>query len=185
MMLFRKKPIAEINMNNGAVIRVELDPVHAPNTVCNFIDLARRGFYDGLSFYRAVKGLMIQAGDPLENGLGGPGYCIRGEFEDNRFHNPITHSAGTISMARAIPYPDSAGSQFFITEKDAFHLDGHYAAFGKVIEGMDIVSAIASVRTNYMDFPMERQTITSVRVETFGKKYRPPKKITEEQENES
>lgn len=172
-----KRPLVAIEVEKGDCIKAELYPEIAPNTVNNFIFLINKGFYNGLTFHRVVEHLMIQSGDPLGNGLGGPGYCIHGEFKQNGFDNTLSHKAGVISMARAIPYPDSAGSQFFIVHEDAIHLDGLYAAFGRVVEGMEVVSRIASERADYMDCPMKKQIINRVLVETFGVKYPAPIRI--------
>ena len=169
-------PIVTIEMQNGDVIKIELYPDVAPNTVNNFISLINKGFYNGLTFHRVIRGFMIQGGDPLGNGTGGPGYTIKGEFTYNNFENNLKHKAGVISMART-QRPDSAGSQFFIMHKDAPHLDGSYAAFGKVIEGMDVVNKRAETKTDYNDKPLEPQIMTKVTVETFGKEYPEPEKI--------
>ena len=168
-------PIATITMENGGQIKVELYPDKAPNTVNNFIALSNCGFYDGLIFHRVISGFMIQGGDPAGVGTGGPGYCIKGEFALNGFKgNDIKHERGVISMARAYD-PNSAGSQFFIMHANASYLDGQYAAFGKVTEGMDVVDAIASVQVR-RDKPVNDQTIRSIRVETFGTDYPAPEK---------
>ncbi len=169
-------PIVTITMAGGDVIKAELYPDIAPNTVNNFIRLAQGGFYDGLTFHRIIKGFMIQGGDPAGNGTGGPGYSIRGEFASNGFDNPLSHTPGVLSMARA-QHPDSAGSQFFIMHAPASYLDGQYAAFGKVIEGMDAVDRIAAVRTDFMDRPREPQIIQSMTVETFGVEYPAPETV--------
>lgn len=153
----------KITMENGDVIDAELYPEVAPKTVENFIKLAKEGFYDGLTFHRVIPGFMIQGGDPKGNGTGGPGYSIPGEFNANGFKNDLKHSRGVLSMARAQD-PNSAGSQFFIMHQDAPHLDGQYAAFGKVTSGMDAVDKIASVKTNFMDKPLEDQKIKSIEV---------------------
>lgn len=166
-------PIVTFEMENGDVMKAELYPQIAPNTVNNFISLIEKGFYDGLIFHRIISGFMIQGGDPEGTGMGGPGYAIKGEFAQNGFDNELKHTAGVLSMARSM-MPDSAGSQFFIMHKDAPHLDGSYAAFGKVIEGMDIVDKIASVPTDYNDRPMEDQHLKKVSVETFGVSYDAP-----------
>ena len=171
-----KNPIVTIKMQDGKVIKLELYPEKAPNTVNNFISLARSGFYDGLGFHRVIEGFMIQGGDPAGNGTGGPGYKIRGEFRSNGFAgNDVKHLRGVISMARSM-MPDSAGSQFFIMHENAAHLDGQYAAFGKVIEGMDVVDEIAAVPTDMRDKPREPQVMQSVTVETFGADYPEPVK---------
>ena len=156
-------PVATITMKSGKVIKVELYPDVAPNTVNNFISLANSGFYDGTIFHRVIEGFMIQGGDPLGTGTGGPGYSIKGEFSSNGFKNNLKHTEGVISMARA-GHPDSAGSQFFIMHQDGFFLDGQYAAFGEVTDGMDVVDAIASVRTDRNDRPVEEQKIKSITV---------------------
>ncbi|MCI7742334.1 MAG: peptidylprolyl isomerase [Clostridiales bacterium] len=168
-------PIVTIEMENGDVIKAELYPEVAPNTVNNFISLINKGFYDGVIFHRVIPGFMIQGGDPQGTGIGGPGYCIRGEFTSNRFLNELKHTRGVLSMARTMD-PNSAGSQFFIMHEDAPHLDGEYAAFGKVIEGMEAVDRIASTRTNYNDKPRINQTMKKVTVETFGVDYPEPVK---------
>ena len=162
-----QNPIVTITMENGDVIKAELYPEIAPNTVNNFISLINHNFYDGVCFHRVIKGFMLQGGDPDGNGTGGPGYEIKGEFTHIGFKNDLKHTAGVLSMARTM-IPDSAGSQFFIMHQDAPHLDGEYAAFGKVIEGMDVVNKIAEVRTDYMDKPLEAQVMKTVTVETFG-----------------
>ena len=169
-------PVVTITMENGDVMKAELYPDKAPNTVNNFISLVSRGFYDGLIFHRVISGFMIQGGDPEGNGTGGPGYSIKGEFISNGFHNDLSHTEGVLSMARAMD-PDSAGSQFFIMHKAAPYLDGQYAAFGKITEGGDVVDKIASVRTDYMDRPVEEQKIRSITVETFGTDYPEPDRI--------
>ena len=165
-----KNPIVTIEMQNGDIIKAELYPEIAPNTVNNFISLINHNFYDGLIFHRVIRGFMIQGGCPDGTGMGGPGYGIKGEFAGNGIKNDLKHTAGVLSMARAMN-PNSAGSQFFIMHQDAPHLDGEYAAFGKVIEGMDVVDAIAGVRTNYSDKPLEEQKMKKVTVETFGVEY--------------
>ncbi len=169
-------PVVTITMENGDVMKAELYPDKAPNTVNNFISLVSRGFYNGLIFHRVISGFMIQGGDPEGNGTGGPGYSIKGEFISNGFHNDLSHTEGVLSMARAMD-PDSAGSQFFIMHKAAPYLDGQYAAFGKITEGGDVVDKIASVRTDYMDRPVEEQKIRSITVETFGTDYPEPERI--------
>ena len=172
-----KNPIVTIEMENGKKIVAELYPDKAPNTVNNFISLANSGFYDGLAFHRVIQGFMIQGGDPAGNGTGGPGYCIKGEFAINGFKdNDIKHLRGVLSMARAMMY-DSAGSQFFIMHENASHLDGQYAALGKVIEGMDVVDEIASVRTDFRDKPLKPQIMKKVTCETFGVNYPAPRKV--------
>lgn len=170
-----QNPIITITMENGDIIKAELYPEIAPNTVSNFLSLVGKGFYDGLIFHRVIRGFMIQGGCPQGTGTGGPGYCIPGEFASNGFNNPLRHEAGVLSMARAMA-PDSAGSQFFIMHKAAPHLDGQYAAFGKVTEGMDIVDKIAETRTDYRDKPLSAQKIRSITAETFGVEYPEPKK---------
>ena len=157
------------------MIRAELYPEVAPNTVKNFISLAGKGYYDGLIFHRVIKGFMIQGGCPNGNGMGGPGYSIKGEFSQNGFQNDLKHTAGVLSMARSM-MPNSAGSQFFIMHKDAPHLDGAYAAFGMVIDGMDVVNKIAETRTDYSDRPLKEQKIKSMTVDTFGEAYDEPEK---------
>lgn len=172
-----QNPIAVITMDSGKEIKLELYPQKAPNTVNNFISLANGGFYDGLIFHRVIKGFMIQGGDPAGVGTGGPGYSIKGEFAGNGFSdNDVKHSRGVISMARAMN-PNSAGSQFFIMHENASYLDGQYAAFGKVIEGIETVDEIASVATDYRDKPKNEQVMKTVRVETFGVNYPSPKKV--------
>lgn len=166
-------PVVTITMDNGDVMKAELYPEVAPNTVNNFISLINKGFYDGKIFHRVISGFMIQGGCPNGNGMGGPGYCIKGEFSQNRFKNDLKHTPGVLSMARAMA-PDSAGSQFFIMHKDSPHLDGSYAAFGKVTEGLDIVDKIAAVQTDYQDRPLKEQKIKSMTVETFGETYPEP-----------
>ena len=170
-----KNPVVTIEMINGDTIKAELYPEIAPNTVNNFISLVKKGFYDGLIFHRVISGFMIQGGWPDGTGMGGPGYCIKGEFLQNGFPNSLNHTEGVLSMARAMS-PNSAGSQFFIMHKDAPHLDGAYAAFGKVIEGMENVNKIADVRTDYSDRPMKEQKIKAMTVETFGEEYPEPEK---------
>ena len=170
-----KNPEITITMENGDVIRAELYPEIAPNTVKNFISLVNKGFYDGLIFHRVIRGFMIQGGCPDGTGMGGPGYTIRGEFAYNGVKNDLKHTAGVLSMARAM-HPNSAGSQFFIMHKDAPHLDGAYAAFGKITEGMDVVNRIAEEDTDYSDRPLDEQKIKSMTVETFGVDYSEPEK---------
>ena len=166
-------PIVTIEMENGDVIKAELYPEIAPNTVNNFISLVKKGFYDGVIFHRVIPGFMIQGGDPLGKGIGGPGYTIKGEFTANRFQNDLKHDRGVLSMARTNA-PNSAGSQFFIMHEDSPHLDGQYAAFGKVIEGIEAVDRIANVRTDYNDKPRTPQVMKKVTVETFGVEYPEP-----------
>ena len=168
-----QNPIVTIEMENGDIIKAELYPDIAPNTVNNFISLIRRGFYDGVIFHRVIPGFMIQGGDPEGTGMGGPGYSIRGEFTHNGFQNDLAHDPGVLSMARTMA-PDSAGSQFFIMHAKAPHLDGEYAAFGKVTEGMDAVDAIANQERDYNDRPRNRQMMKTVTVETFGVEYPEP-----------
>lgn len=168
-----KNPIVTIEMQNGDKIKVELYPDIAPNTVNNFISLVNHGFYDGLIFHRVIKGFMIQGGCPNGNGMGGPGYSIKGEFALNRFPNNLKHTEGVISMARS-SMPNSAGSQFFIMHKASPHLDGAYAAFGKVIEGMDIVNNIAETATDFSDKPYEDQVMKKVTVDVFDTEYPEP-----------
>lgn len=171
-----KNPVVTIEMMDGSKISAELYPEVAPNTVNNFISLVSKGFYDGLIFHRVISGFMIQGGCPDGTGMGGPGYSIKGEFLQNGFPNQLAHTEGVLSMARAM-HPDSAGSQFFIMHKAAPHLDGAYAAFGKVTEGMDVVNKIADVRTDYSDRPMKEQKIKAMTVETFGETYPEPEKV--------
>lgn len=168
-------PIVTITMENGDVMKAELYPDIAPNTVNNFISLIRKGFYDGVIFHRIIKGFMIQGGDPQGTGVGGPGYSIKGEFSQNGFTNNLSHTPGVLSMARTM-MPDSAGSQFFIMHETSPHLDGAYAAFGKVIEGLDIVDKIANVPTDYSDRPRTEQKMKTVTVDTFGVNYPEPEK---------
>ena len=170
-----QNPIVTITMENGDVIKAELYPEIAPNSVRNFISLINKGFYNGLIFHRVIRGFMIQGGCPDGTGMGGPGYSIPGEFSDNGFTNDLKHTAGVLSMARAMN-PNSAGSQFFIMHQDAPHLDGAYAAFGKVTEGMDVVDKIACQPTDFRDRPREDQKIASMTVETFGVDYPEPEK---------
>lgn len=162
-------------MEDGSIIKVELYPEIAPNTVANFISLVKKGFYDGLTFHRVIRGFMIQGGCPQGTGTGGPGYHIKGEFSGNGVQNNLKHTKGVISMARAMD-PNSAGSQFFIMHEDSPHLDGQYAAFGKVVEGIDTVDYIATVRTNPMDKPLTPVVIKSMTVDTKGKEYDEPVK---------
>lgn len=170
-----ENPIITIEMENGDIMKAELYPEVAPNTVNNFISLVKNGYYDGLIFHRVISGFMIQGGCPNGNGMGGPGYQIKGEFAQNGFANELRHTEGVLSMARAM-HPDSAGSQFFIMHKDSPHLDGQYAAFGMVIEGMDVVNKIAAVPTDYSDRPMETQRMKKVTVDTKGVDYPEPEK---------
>ena len=168
-------PIVTITMENGDVIKAELYPEIAPNTVNNFISLIQKGYYDGLIFHRVIPGFMIQGGCPDGTGMGGPGYSIAGEFTQNSFTNDLTHTAGVLSMARTM-LPNSAGSQFFIMHKTSPHLDGAYAAFGKVIEGMNVVDQIANVPTSRGDVPKTPQKIRTMTVELFGETYPEPQK---------
>nr|WP_027872271.1 peptidylprolyl isomerase [[Eubacterium] cellulosolvens] len=168
-------PIVTITMDNGDVIKAELYPEIAPNTVNNFISLIKKGFYDGLTFHRIIAGFMIQGGDPDGNGTGGPGYSIKGEFSGNGHKNDLSHTPGVLSMARAMN-PDSAGSQFFIMHADAGYLDGQYAGFGKVIEGMDAVNKIAESETDWNDAPLTPVVIRTMTVDTLGVDYPEPEK---------
>ncbi len=170
------KPLAKIEMNDGSEIQIELDPANAPNTVNNFIALAKEGFYDDLLFHRVIPGFMIQGGCPLGSGTGGPGYNIVGEFSANGHKNNISHKRGTVSMARS-QQKDSAGSQFFITVKDAPHLNGEYAAFGKVVGGMGVADKIVAVPRDHRDKPREPQKIKAISIDTFGIEYDPPQKV--------
>lgn len=172
-----KNPIITITMKDGGMIKVELYPDIAPNTVYNFIDLVKKEFYNGLTFHRVIPGFMIQGGCPEGTGMGGPGYTIKGEFSHNGFKNDLKHEPGVISMARAMN-PNSAGSQFFIMHENSPHLDGEYAAFGKVIEGMEVVNKIAEVKTSRSDKPVEPQVMETVTVELFGEDYSEPEKIS-------
>lgn len=171
-----QNPIVTFEMKNGDTMKAELYPETAPNTVNNFISLVKSGFYNGLIFHRVINGFMIQGGCPDGNGMGGPGYSIKGEFSQNGFENSLKHTEGVLSMARSM-HPDSAGSQFFIMHKTSPHLDGAYAAFGKVIEGQDIVNKIAETQTDYADRPLEDQVLKSVTVDTFGVDYPEPEKL--------
>ncbi len=171
-----QNPIVTIEMENGDIMKAELYPEIAPNTVNNFISLINKGYYDGIIFHRVIKQFMIQGGDPEGTGVGGPGYSIKGEFSQNGFENNLKHTKGVLSMARTM-MPDSAGSQFFIMHETSPHLDGQYAAFGKVIEGVDIIDKIASVATDYMDKPLETQMMKKVTVDTFGVDYPEPEKM--------
>lgn len=172
------EPIITITMENGDIMKAELYSKIAPNTVKNFISLVKKGFYDGLIFHRVIKGFMIQGGCPDGIGTGGPGYSIKGEFTKNGFNNELKHTKGVLSMARAM-MPDSAGSQFFIMHETSPHLDGQYAAFGKVTEGIDIVDKIADCKTDFNDKPLDSQTIKSITVETFGAEFDEPEIIPE------
>ena len=171
-----QNPIVTFTMKGGDVIKAELYPEISPISVNNFISLIQKNFYDGLIFHRVIKGFMIQGGDPEGTGMGGPGYSIPGEFAQNGHANNLRHTAGVLSMARSM-HPDSAGSQFFLMHKDAPHLDGAYAAFGKVIEGMDVVNKIAETATDYNDRPLEEQVMESVTVDCFGVEYPEPEKV--------
>ena len=168
-------PIVTFEMENGDVFKAELYPETAPNTVNNFVSLVKSGFYDGVIFHRVIEGFMIQGGDPTGTGTGGPGYSIKGEFTSNGFKNDLKHSRGVLSMARTMA-PNSAGSQFFVMHEDSPHLDGQYAAFGKVTEGMEAVDAIATCRTDWSDKPRQEQRMKKVTVETFGVDYPEPEK---------
>ena len=171
-----QNPIVTFTMENGDVMKAELYPDVAPNTVNNFISLVKRGFYDGLIFHRVIAGFMIQGGDPEGSGMGGPGYSIKGEFNYNGVENNLKHSRGVLSMARA-QHPDSAGSQFFIMHADAPHLDGQYAAFGKLVEGEDVLDSIASIDTDWSDRPRTPQVMKTVTVDTFGVDYAEPETL--------
>ena len=171
-----QNPIVTITMENGDVMKAELYPEIAPISVNNFISLIQKGYYDGLIFHRVINGFMIQGGCPDGTGMGGPGYSIRGEFSANGYENILKHTEGVLSMARAM-HPNSAGSQFFIMHKTSPHLDGSYAAFGKITEGMDIVNKIATTATDYNDRPIEEQKIKSMTVECFGETYPEPEKM--------
>ena len=169
-------PIVTFEMENGDIIKAELYPEIAPNTVNNFISLVNAGFYNGIIFHRVIRGFMLQGGCPQGTGTGGPGYSIKGEFAQNGFTNNLKHEPGVLSMARTM-LPNSAGSQFFIMHEKSPHLDGAYAAFGKVIEGMDVVNAIAETATDFRDKPLEDQRMKTVTVETFGVDYPAPEKM--------
>lgn len=171
-----QNPVITITMENGDVMKAELYPEIAPISVNNFISLVKKGFYDGLIFHRVISGFMIQGGCPDGNGMGGPGYSIKGEFSQNGFRNDLAHDPGVLSMARAM-HPDSAGSQFFIMHEKAPHLDGAYAAFGKITEGMDVVNRIAETATDYSDRPLEPQVIKKVTAELFGVEYAEPETV--------
>ncbi len=170
-----ENPVVTFEMENGDIMKAELYPKIAPNTVNNFISLVQKGYYDGLTFHRVIRGFMIQGGCPDGTGMGGPGYNIKGEFKQNGFTNNLKHIAGVLSMARAMD-PDSAGSQFFIMHKDADHLDGAYAAFGQIIQGMDVVDKIAKTDTDYNDRPLDKQRMKKVSVDTKGIEYAEPEK---------
>ena len=171
-----KNPIVTIEMEDGGIIKAELYPDVAPNTVNNFISLVKKGFYDDLIFHRVIRGFMIQGGCPLGQGTGGPGYQIKGEFSMNGVENDLAHDPGVLSMARAM-HPDSAGSQFFIMHEKAPHLDGQYAAFGKVIEGIEEAQRIVAVKRDYMDKPLESQTMVKVTVDTLGEDFEEPETL--------
>ncbi|EUB14586.1 peptidyl-prolyl cis-trans isomerase, cyclophilin-type [Shuttleworthella sp. MSX8B] len=170
-----QNPIVTIEMEDGSIMKAELYPQIAPNTVNNFISLIQKGYYDGVIFHRVIPGFMIQGGDPQGTGTGGPGYCIPGEFSHNGFANDLKHSKGVLSMARTM-VPDSAGSQFFIMHETSPHLDGDYAAFGQVIEGLDVIDAIANADRDWNDKPLSEQKMKRVTVETFGVDYPEPEK---------
>lgn len=171
-----KNPVITIEMEDGGLMKAELYPEIAPNTVNNFLSLAGKGFYNGLIFHRVIPGFMIQGGDPEGTGMGGPGYSIRGEFSQNGFQNDLKHVRGVLSMARAMD-PDSAGSQFFIMHENAPYLDGAYAAFGKLLEGEEVLDRIAAVRTDHSDRPLAEQKIRTMTVETFGEHYGEPETV--------
>ena len=168
-----KNPIVTIEMNDGKIMKAELYPEVAPNTVNNFVTLINSGYYNGICFHRVISGFMIQGGDPKGTGTGGPGYSIKGEFTTNGFKNDLKHTRGVLSMARTM-MPNSAGSQFFIMHEDAPYLDGQYASFGKIIEGLDVVDSIANCETDWSDRPVEEQIMKTVTVETFGIEYPAP-----------
>ena len=168
-----KNPIVTIEMNDGQIIKAELYPEIAPNTVNNFVTLINSGYYNGICFHRVISGFMIQGGDPKGTGTGGPGYCIKGEFTNNGFKNDLKHTRGVLSMARTM-MPNSAGSQFFIMHEDAPYLDGQYASFGKVIEGLEVVDSIANCETDWSDRPVEEKVMKKVTVDTFGVEYPAP-----------
>ena len=170
-----QNPVVTFTMKSGDTFKAELYPEIAPNTVNNFLSLVNKGFYNGLIFHRVIRGFMIQGGDPEGTGAGGPGYSIKGEFKINGFDNDLKHTEGVLSMARTM-FPDSAGSQFFVMHKNSPHLDGQYAAFGKVIEGMEVVNAIAETPTDFSDRPLEDQIMETVVAETFGVEYPEPEK---------
>ena len=169
-------PVVTFEMENGDIMKAELYPEIAPNTVKNFISLVNKGFYDGLIFHRVIRGFMIQGGCPDGTGMGGPGYTIKGEFSQNGFKNDLAHDPGVLSMARAM-HPDYTYIYFFIMHEKSPHLDGAYAAFGKIIEGMDVVNKIAETATDYSDRPLEKQVMKKVTVETFGEDYGEPEKV--------
>lgn len=171
-----QNPVITIEMEDGSIIKAELYPDIAPNTVNNFLSLVQKGFYNGLIFHRVIEDFMIQGGCPEGSGMGGPGYSIKGEFTNNRFKNELKHTEGVLSMARSM-HPDSAGSQFFIMHRTSPHLDGQYAAFGKVIEGMDVVNRIAETDVDYNDRPIVPQVIKAMTADTFGTEYPEPEKV--------
>ncbi len=171
-----RNPVVTIEMENGAIIKAELYPEIAPNTVRNFISLVSKGFYDGIIFHRVIKGFMLQGGCPQGSGTGGPGYCIKGEFSKNGFNNELKHERGVLSMART-SMPNTAGSQFFVMHAKAPHLDGSYAAFGKVSEGLETVDVIAETQTDMRDKPLKEQKIKKITVDTFGEEYSEPEKV--------
>ena len=173
-----QNPVVTFTMKNGDVFRAELYPEIAPQSVNNFISLIKKDFYNGLIFHRVIRGFMIQGGDPQGTGMGDPGYCIEGEFASNGFRNDLKHDEGVLSMARSM-FPDSAGSQFFIMHKKSPHLDGDYAAFGKIIEGMDVINKIAETKTDRYDRPVEEQVMATVTVDCFGVEYPEPIKMGE------
>ena len=173
-----QNPVVTFTMKNGDVFKAELYPEIAPQSVNNFISLIKKDFYNGLIFHRVIRGFMIQGGDPQGTGMGGPGYCIEGEFASNGFRNDLKHDEGVLSMARSM-FPDSAGSQFFIMHKKSPHLDGDYAAFGKIIEGMDVINKIAETKTDRYDRPIEEQVMATVTVDCFGVEYPEPIKMGE------
>ncbi|SET24366.1 peptidyl-prolyl cis-trans isomerase B (cyclophilin B) [[Clostridium] aminophilum] len=170
-----QNPVVTIEMEDGGVMTAELYPEVAPNTVNNFVSLIKKGFYDGLIFHRVIKGFMIQGGDPEGTGVGGPGYEIKGEFRDNGFQNDLRHTKGVLSMARTMD-PDSAGSQFFIMHAEASYLDGQYAAFGMLTDGLEVLDKIAGTRTDFDDRPLKDQKIARMTVDTFGQEYPEPEK---------
>lgn len=169
-------PIVTFEMENGKIMKAELYPEIAPNTVKNFISLIKKGFYNGLIFHRVIPGFMIQGGCPEKSGMGGPGYSIKGEFSSNGFKNDIKHTTGVLSMARS-QHPDSAGSQFFVMVANSPHLDGQYAAFGKLIEGQNVADEIVSTKTDFRDRPYEEQVMKAVTVDTFGVDYEEPETL--------
>ena len=171
-----KNPIVTFEFEDGKVMKAELYPEIAPNTVYNFISLVKKGFYDGTIFHRVIKNFMLQGGDPEGTGMGGPGYSIKGEFSSNGFENPLLHEKGVLSMARTM-VPDSAGSQFFIMHKKSPHLDGEYAAFGQVFEGLDLIDQLAEVKTDFRDKPKEEIRLKKLSVETFNIEYPEPEKL--------